>query len=85
MTSVRPHPPVRTRPASREQLLEAARLGASVAAADLASSPACARTAYASWRRLRRHHNGESRRLLRIAFDTGYGRGFQTATHSPRP
>jgi hypothetical protein len=85
VNSVRPFPTVSTRPATREQLLEAARLGASLAAADLAGSPVCARTAHASWRRLRRHHNGESRRVLRIAFDTGYGRGFHTAAHSSRP
>jgi len=70
------------RPATRGQLLEAARLGATVAAADLRGEPQAATSAYATWRRLRRRADGPARRLLRVAFDTGYGRGMQGA-HLP--
>ena len=60
--------------ASRSQLLAAASLGAAVATADLTGCPADAATAYAAWRRLRRRVDREARQLLRVAFDTGYGR-----------
>ena len=68
------------RPAvSRAQLLAAARLGAAVAAADLAGRPADAAPSYASWRRLRRRAPRQARQLLRVAFDTGYGRAVQAS------
>ena len=81
MTSTRPLPPARPAPAgaTRGQLLEAARLGAAVAAADLADRPDDAASAYASWRRLRRRVGRQPRQLLRVAFDTGYGQAMQTA------
>lgn len=75
-----PHPT----PASRGQLLEVARLGAAVAAADLSGCPDGAAPAYASWRRLRRRAGRQSRQLLRVAFDTGYGQAMQEAGATPR-
>lgn len=69
--------------ASRGQLLEAARLGAAVATADLACRPADAAPAYASWRRLRRRAGRQARQLLRVAFDTGYGRAMQGSDVMP--
>lgn len=88
MTSARPHPPDSGRgspapTASRAQLLEAARLGADAAASDLSGRPEDASPAYASWRRLRRRAGRQSRQLLRVAFDTGYGRAMQTAASTP--
>ncbi|HEU0102362.1 MAG TPA: hypothetical protein VFR07_08600 [Mycobacteriales bacterium] len=83
------HPPTTTRDradpgaASRGQLLEAARLGAAVAAADLSGRPDDAATAYASWRRLRRRTDRRPRQLLRVAFDTGYGKAMHTAGATP--
>lgn len=81
-----PYSPVPPRsPAARgaavgtTQLLEAARLGACLAAADLAGRPEDAADVFASWRRLRRRVTRQSRQLLRVAFDTGYGRGVQEA------
>jgi hypothetical protein len=62
-----------TRARTHDHLLSAARLGADVARADLAGSPQHASSAMASWRRLRRHADRDTRALLRIAFDTGYG------------
>lgn len=59
---------------TRVRLLHAAALGAAVAAADQHSDPAAASAALASWRRLRRYADRDARALLRIAFDTGYGR-----------
>lgn len=77
-------PPSRApRTATREELLEAARLGALVAAADRSGRPADAGAAYVAWRRLRRRVGGPARRLLRVAFDTGYGRGMQGAHPTP--
>lgn len=70
-------------PASRSQLLEAARLGAGVAVADLAGAPRDAAAHHASWRRLRRRSGRQSRQLLRVAFDTGYGRAMQGAGVTP--
>ena len=64
--------------ASRRQLLDAARLGAAVAEADLSGRPEDAAAAYASWRRLRRRVGRQPRQLLRVAFDTGYGRRMQS-------
>ncbi|MGZ6792255.1 MAG: hypothetical protein ACXVFV_04830 [Mycobacteriales bacterium] len=58
---------------ARVRLLRAAALGAAVAAADRQHDPAAASAALASWRRLRRYADRDSRALLRIAFDTGYG------------
>ena len=85
MTSARPLPPTRPAAASttRSQLLEAARLGAAVADADLAGRPDAAAAAYASWRRLRRRVARQPRQLLRVAFDTGYGQAMQTALPVP--
>ena len=81
MTSTRPL--TRPRPpaprASRSQLLEAARLGETVAHADLTGRPQDAAASYASWRRLRRRATTDTRQLLRVAFDTGYGRAMQTS------
>ena len=62
--------------ASRGALLEAHRLGAAVARADLAGRPDDAAPVYASWRRLRRRTDRQSRQLLRVAFDTGYGQAW---------
>ncbi len=70
--------------ATRAQLLEAARLGAAVAQADLAGEPGTSAAAYASWRRLRRRSPRRPRQLLRVAFDTGYGRAMQGAGATPR-
>ena len=70
-------PPRRT--ATAAQLLRAAQLGGAVAAADLAGHPEQAAPAYASWRRLRRRLPRESRQLLRVAFDAGYGRAVQAS------
>jgi hypothetical protein len=82
VTSPRPSSTRRaaTGPATRSSLLEAARLGAAVAAADLAGRPDDAAPAYASWRRLRRRADRRARQLLRVAFDTGYG---QARAQSP--
>lgn len=87
MTSPRPHPRAQGRsspsrspvaaPTSRGQLIEASRLGAAVAAADLTGRPEDAAAAFASWRRLRRRTGRQSRQLLRVAFDTGYGQARQ--------
>ena len=63
----------------RAQLLSAARLGSEVARADLAGHPESATGAYASWRRLRRYADQDTRALLRMAFDTGYGQTVQAA------
>ena len=63
--------------ASRSALLEAARLGGNVARADLTGRPQDAAPAYASWRRLRRRASLDTRQLLRVAFDTGYGQQMQ--------
>ena len=87
MTPVRPPSPARPRSrapraATRDELLEAARLGALVAAADRSGRPADAASAYVLWRRLRRRVGGPARRLLRVAFDAGYGRAMQGA-HLP--
>jgi len=71
------------RPATSGQLLEAARLGAAVAVADLSGHPSDAAPSYASWRRLRRRAGRQSRQLLRVAFDTGYGQAMQTAGATP--
>lgn len=60
-------------PSTRSQLLRAASLGATVAQADLSGSPQQASAAMASWRRLRRYADRDTRALLRMAFDTGYG------------
>ena len=77
-------PPVRAlRAATRDELLEAARLGALVAVADRSGRPADAGAAYVVWRRLRRRVGGPARRLLRVAFDTGYGRAMQGAHPTP--
>lgn len=82
MTSLRPR--LTCSPsATRGQLLEAARLGAVAAAADLAGRPGDATDAYGSWRRLRRRAGRRPRQLLRVAFDTGYGRAMQTAGATP--
>ena len=82
MTSARP--PLRApRAATRDELLEAARLGALVATADRTSRPEDAAAAYVTWRRLRRPVGGLARRLLRVAFDTGYGRAMQGAHPTP--
>jgi len=87
MSTVRPPSPTstltRTRPATPAQLVEAARLGAAVAAADLRGRPAEAAPAYASWRRLRRRTGRTSRQLLRVSFDAGYGRAMQSAGATP--
>lgn len=67
---------------TRAHLLSAARLGADVARADLLGSPTQASSAMVSWRRLRRHADRDTRALLRMAFDTGYGRQMSDAvTH----
>ena len=66
----------------RSLLLRAARLGAEVARADLDDTPGKAATAMASWRRLRRYADRDTRSLLRIAFDTGYGRQMQATTQT---
>ena len=71
-------------PATRGQLLEAARLGATVAASDLVGRPDDAGPTYASWRRLRRRADRQSRQLLRVAFDTGYGQAMQGAGTTPQ-
>ena len=73
------------RAATRDELLEAARRGGLVAAADRAGRPSDAGRAYVSWRRLRRRVGGPARRLLRVAFDTGYGRAMQGAHPTPEP
>lgn len=82
MIHARPEPPARPRPATRDQLLRAAALGAAAATADLSGEVARARQAYAAWRGLRRHTGRDTRRMLRVAFDTGYGRGVH-ATAAP--
>ena len=84
MSTARP-PSRAPRDATRDELLEAARLGALVATADRTSRPADAGAAYVSWRRLRRRVGGPARRLLRVAFDTGYGRAMQGAHQTPGP
>ena len=71
-------------PTTRGQLLEAARLGATVAASDLLGRPDAAGPTYASWRRLRRRAGRQSRQLLRVAFDTGYGQAMQGAGATPQ-
>ncbi len=71
-------------PATRGQLLEAARLGATVATSDLLGRPDDAGPTYASWRRLRRRAGRQSRQLLRVAFDTGYGQAMQEAGATPQ-
>ena len=81
-TSTCPATPAR-RGVTRAQLLRAARLGAAVARADLAGRPADAAPAYASWRRLRRRLPREPRQLLRVAFDTGYGRAVHASGALP--
>lgn len=86
MTSPRPLSPRHAQgPATRTQLLEAARLGGAVAAADLAGRPGDAAPAYASWRRLRRRADRRARQLLRVAFDTGYGQVRAQAHAQPVP
>lgn len=85
-TDLSPDPRVRARPRSRTTksgLLSAARLGRDVAHADLAGRPADALPALASWRRLRRYAHRDTRALLRIAFDTGYGQAVQAAGGMP--
>ena len=77
-------PGLRVRPATAFQLLEAAELGATVATADLAGRPDDAAPSYASWRRLRRRAGRQSRQLLRVAFDTGYGQAMHGAGATPR-
>jgi hypothetical protein len=62
-----------TRIRTQNQLLSASRLGGDVARADLAGSPQHATSAMASWRRLRRYSDRDTRALLRIAFDASYG------------
>ncbi len=86
MTSLRPFAPSRPPAprASRNQLLEAARLGETVARADLTGRPQDASPSYTSWRRLRRRASTDTRQLLRVAFDTGYGRAMQTSGLLPR-
>ena len=81
MTTVRPnrHAPPPAPTASRSQLLEAANLGATVARADLTGRPQDATSSYASWRRLRRRATTDTRRVLRVAFDTGYGQTMQSS------
>ncbi len=59
---------------SREALLEAAQVGGALAAADLTGDAEAAAAAFARWRRLRRRTDRQARQLLRVAFDTGYGR-----------
>jgi hypothetical protein len=82
MTTVRPRTPVSPRPATRAQLLAAADLGTAAATADLSGSAPAARQAYAAWRALRRHTGRDARRMLRVAFDTGYGRGVHAGSAS---
>jgi hypothetical protein len=55
-------------------LLRAAQLGAAVARADVAGTPDQASFHMGSWRRLRRYADRDTRAMLRVAFDTGYGR-----------
>ena len=71
-----PRPPARpatARPVSRATLLEAARLGRAVAAADRHGRPEDAASAFTAWRRLRGRTTRQPRQLLRVALDTGYG------------
>jgi len=90
MTSIRPpspspaRPAPPARPATARQLLEAAQLGGAVATADLSGRPDDAAPSYASWRRLRRRAGRQSRQLLRVAFDTGYGQAMRTGGATPR-
>jgi hypothetical protein len=62
-----------SRARTQTHLLRAARLGAAVARADLAGIPDQAAVHMASWRRLRRYADRDTRAMLRVAFDTGYG------------
>lgn len=83
MSTPRTTPTTRTHPArprrrtaelaSRTALLLAADLGGQAARADLADDTAAAASAFAAWRVLRRGADRQSRQLLRVAFDTGYG------------
>ena len=76
-------PRARTRPprahhraprlATRDALLQAAALGGDAARADVADDPSASAEAFAAWRVLRRRADRQSRQLLRVAFDTGYG------------
>jgi hypothetical protein len=59
--------------AIRTALLLAARLGGDAARADLSGDEAAAATAFAASRQLRRRTDRQSRQMLRVAFDTGYG------------
>lgn len=68
---------------TRSLLLRAARLGGDVAHADLHADPAAASAAMASWRRLRRHADRDTRALLRMAFDTGYGQRMSAGAPAP--
>jgi hypothetical protein len=59
---------------TQTHLLRAAQIGAAVARADLAGSRDEAAAHMVGWRRLRRYADHDTRALLRVAFDTGYGR-----------
>lgn len=63
----------RARTTSRSALLQAAALGGDAARADLAGDSAAAAIAFSAWRQLRRRTGRQSRQMLRVAFDTGYG------------
>lgn len=79
----RTHPPRPRRRApgiaTRDALLQAAALGGDAARADLADDPSASAQVFAAWRVLRRRADRQSRQLLRVAFDTGYGQAM-TAT-----
>jgi hypothetical protein len=63
-----------SRARTQTHLLRAAQIGAAVARADRADLPSEAAAHMSSWRRLRRYADRDTRAMLRVAFDTGYGR-----------
>lgn len=73
-----------TQTTTRSGLLEAAAIGGAVARADLAGDAAAAAEAFTAWRQLRRRTNRQSRQLLRVAFDTGYGQAMSPALATGR-
>jgi hypothetical protein len=66
--------PSLSRARTQTHLLRAAQIGAAWARADLAGAPDEAAVHMTSWRRLRRYADRDTRAMLRVAFDTGYGR-----------
>lgn len=84
----RTHPPRPRRRAralaTRDALLQAAALGGDAARADLADDQTASTQAFAAWRVLRRRADRQSRQLLRVAFDTGYGQAMTPAVVTDR-